>query len=462
VRDFGVTRTSGRTGLLTRAEVLESMRYTAPELVLGRPATPATDVYELAAVAVWCLTGAPPYLDRAAAEYVLFRAEAPPPVLALADGTPAGAIDRVLSAAMAVDPLARPSPSQFAAGLTAAVAELPAAVRDAPCPLRATEVAAPAQPAFVPATDLPAIPRGATRAEHRRPLPPPESATAAPTPWATYAACAMAALTCGLAGLLVGRAKAPKPPAPITVGAFRLDTGDRWKAAGNGDPRLAGVGLRSAAGEQATVGVIHDARLPGDPVPAALLPAKRARPHPARSGVAGLVTYVGGRSGLVARPTTKGTLVALCPRTIALGRCAALVVRARGPGRGLVPLPFKPVSDALRQAMISIEQATGIASAELGGKRDQQSGAAGRLSSALQQAASGLQVEGVDPGTGALLAQLRKALVDEAGALDDLGGAIDRQSDVAFDAATDLIRASRRKLTATLAVFRRAGYPVSP
>ncbi|HEV2787335.1 MAG TPA: protein kinase, partial [Solirubrobacteraceae bacterium] len=28
LRDFGVTRTSGRTGLLTRAEILESLRYT--------------------------------------------------------------------------------------------------------------------------------------------------------------------------------------------------------------------------------------------------------------------------------------------------------------------------------------------------------------------------------------------------------------------------------------------------
>jgi hypothetical protein len=163
---------------------------------------------------------------------------------------------------------------------------------------------------------------------------------------------------------------------------------------------------------------------------------------------------------VLARPTSAGTLAALCSPAVALGRCAALVVRARGLGRGLALTPLPPVIAALRKSMAAIERGTRVASAELGGSRIQQSGAAGRLASTMRDAAAGLEVAGIDPGTAAQLEQVRTAVTDEAGALDDLGGAIDRLSDVAFDAATDLIRASRGKLTAALAAFKRAGYPV--
>ncbi|MEA2127903.1 MAG: hypothetical protein QOJ85_794, partial [Solirubrobacteraceae bacterium] len=156
VRDFGVTRTSGRTGLLTRAEALQSLRYTAPELILGLAATPAADVYELAAVAVWCLTGEPPYHDRPAAEYVVFRASAPPPTLTLGDGAPATTLNTVLKAAMALDPAERPSPAEFASALSYAVSRLAPGVGDAGCPLHASE----AEPAALPAIELPA-PAGA-------------------------------------------------------------------------------------------------------------------------------------------------------------------------------------------------------------------------------------------------------------------------------------------------------------
>ncbi|MEA2151551.1 MAG: eukaryotic-like serine/threonine-protein kinase [Solirubrobacteraceae bacterium] len=461
VRDFGVTRTSGRTGLLTRAEVLESLRYTAPELVLGRPATPASDVYELAAVAVWCLTGAPPYTDRPAAEYVVFRASAAPPELAQRDGTPATAINTLLTAAMAVDPAQRPAPAEFAFALTAAVDRLAPAVRDAGCPLTASEAtpAPPPLPAQTAAAN--AIAGDSTRIEQRRPLPAAAGAAVAPTPWSTYAACAMGAVVLGLGGLLVGSATAPEPPAPIRIGAFELAAGDTWtRAVGTGDSKLTGASLAGSAGETAAVGVVTDKRLPGDPVPAELLPDARTKPRAARSGAAALVTYTGAGDTVVARPTSRGTIVARCSHAIALGRCAALVVHAQGPGRGLAVSPATPVSDGLREGMTTVEQATGIASAEMQGAASQQAGAAGRLATALREAATGLELAGVDPGTGAQLEQLRNALGGEAGALEALGSALDRRSDVAFDAATEQVRASRRKIDAALAAFRRAGYPV--
>jgi hypothetical protein len=306
-----------------------------------------------------------------------------------------------------------------------------------------------------------AVPRDATRIEQRRPLPPPPSAAATPTPWGTYAACASVAIALGLAGLFVGRASAPTAPEPLRIGAFTLRTGASWKAvAGTGDSELVGTSLAGAAGETATVGVVGDPRLPGDPVAADLLPGAGSRPRPVRSGAAALVTYSGSGARVVARPTSRGTFVAICSPAVAAGRGAALAVHAQGPGRDLRVLPVPPVSSALREQMIAIEQSTGIASAELKGDASQQAGAAGRLATALREAATNLELDGVDRGTGAQLARLRKALTDQATALDDLGGAIDRRSDVAFDAAPDLVRAGRRELTSALKAFRRAGYPV--
>jgi serine/threonine-protein kinase len=459
VRDFGVTRTSGRTGLLTRAEVLDSMRYTAPELILGRPATPAADVYELAALAVWCLTGAPPYRDRPAAEYVVFRASAPPPTLAQPDGTPATTINTVLKAGMALEPDERPSPCEFAGALEYAISHLPAEHLDAGCPLRTTELdfTVP-EPLAVPGAAQPAAER--TRAEHRRPLPAAPAAAATVTPWNTYLACAMLAVTAGIAGLLAGGASATKAPAPIRVGAITLVAGDTWRrVAPTGASKLAGAHLAGAPGETAVVGVLAGARLPGDPVPAAILPNARSQPRPTKSSGIQLVSYPAAGSRVVARPTTRGTIVALCSGST-VGRCAALVTRADGPGRNVAVTADPAVTAVLRTSMTAIARATRVATAELRGPRIQRSGAASRLAAAVRDATTGLEVARADRATAAQLERVRAALTEQADALEDLGGAIDRQSDVAFDAAADLVRAGRRKLTAGLAGFRRAGYPV--
>jgi hypothetical protein len=172
-----------------------------------------------------------------------------------------------------------------------------------------------------------------------------------------------------------------------------------------------------------------------------------------------MVSYPAAGSRVVARPTTKGTIVALCSGST-VERCAALVTRADGAGRNIAVTASPAVIAGLRTCMTAITRATRVASAELRGSRIQRSGAASRLAAAVRDAATGLEVAGLDRGTAAQLDALRTALTDQAGALEDLGGAIDRRSDVAFDAATDLVRASRRRLTASLAAFRRAGYPV--
>lgn len=458
VRDFGVTRTSGRTGLLTRAEILDSMRYTAPELVLGRPSTPAADVYGLAAVAVWCLTGAPPYRDRPPGEYVQFRTTAAAPILAQPDGTPAAAINAVLGTAMALEPEGRPAPVAFATALTNAIAALPTAVRSAGSPLTASEPAPPPPPPTE--GDAPfALPsaRDATRVEQRRPLPAEAGASAGPVPWATYVACAMLALTAGIAGLLVGRATAPKAHPPIHIGAYTLQLGDTWRpVVARGD----GVRLTGAPGETATLAVSDATRLPGDPVPASMLPGSASVPRPAKAAGVALVSYSGPGGLVVARPTTKGTLVATCSKATSPQRCAGLVARANGPGKDLPVLPDKQVSAHLHDTMKTVEAAGSTASVAFHGKRSTFAATAANLNSQLTDAASGLAVKGADRGTADVLRRVSKALADEAGAADALGDAIDTTSTVAFDGAAQDIRTAHHDLVAALEALGRAGYAV--
>src|ERR671917_1463489 len=136
VRDYGVTRTSGRTGMATRMELLDTLRYAAPELILGYPPTPAVDVYGLAATAVWCLTGAHPFADLPISELVALRTQAPPPALD-ADGVDVRAINAAIAEGMALDPDARPeTAADFVALLERAVGRLPARVAEAPAPFR--------------------------------------------------------------------------------------------------------------------------------------------------------------------------------------------------------------------------------------------------------------------------------------------------------------------------------------
>ncbi len=462
VRDFGVTRTSGRTGMLTRAEVLGALRYTAPEIVLGRAATPATDVYGLAAVAVWCLTGAPPYRDRPAADYVVFRTSAAAPRLALADGTPASDINAALAAAMALEPGARPQPAAFADAFAQAVERLPPGARHAATPLSASEPASAAAVAGpAPVRDAAAglaQPVEPTFAEQPRPVPvPPPAPPPAPVPWGTIALCALVAVVIGLAGLFAGRAGSPRVATPSEPGAFALDTGDTWAAIGSSGPdaRFAGARFTGRDGESATVGVVVDELLPGDPVPAALLPRRGMRPRPARSGDIPLVTYAGRGSIVVARPTSRGAIVAMC-RGATAQRCASLVVRARGGGDALPVVAAEPVTRRLRAAMDAVRRATGDASAGFAGAAPARAAAATSLAGALRSAAASLELEGLDRGTAGEIARLRAALTEQAAAVARLGSPSRR----AFASARAAARRAAGKLRRSLRAFERAGYPV--
>jgi hypothetical protein len=259
-----------------------------------------------------------------------------------------------------------------------------------------------------------------------------------PVPWSTYAACALVALGLGTAGVFAGRAASPEPAKQARVGAFTLERGS------------------------ATVRVIEPVGLPGDPLPTEDLPEPGAEPRRADSGRTPLVSYEAAGEVVVARPTTKGTLVVRCAGRTPVERCAASAVNAGTSGRPVSTAPSAAVRDSLREAMKSVEQATGIASAELQGDRSQRAGAVKRLALELNDAASTLEIDGADVYTAAGLEEIRSAMAGESAALDDLGNAIDRRSGAAFDAARDSLRASHAKLTEALGAFKRAGYPVAP
>jgi len=128
--DFGITRpiadrspaarTTGNGGFVG------TLHYVAPEQILNKPATPATDTYALASVAYELLTGRPPYADREHDAAVIFAIITDPsPSVAVKGSTLpdepglAAAADEVLGSAMAKDPAKRPgSAGEFVAELS--------------------------------------------------------------------------------------------------------------------------------------------------------------------------------------------------------------------------------------------------------------------------------------------------------------------------------------------------------
>ncbi|HEY3529919.1 MAG TPA: serine/threonine-protein kinase [Nocardioides sp.] len=61
ITDFGIARAADSVALTRTGEVLGTPQYISPEQAEGRPATPASDVYALGAVAYECLVGQRPF-----------------------------------------------------------------------------------------------------------------------------------------------------------------------------------------------------------------------------------------------------------------------------------------------------------------------------------------------------------------------------------------------------------------
>jgi serine/threonine-protein kinase len=111
--DFGIARALGASSVTTKGEVLGTPSYLAPEQVLGKSATPLSDVYSLGVVAFECLAGRRPFEADSPYGVAVQRLQESPP--ALGPDIPV-AVARVVGAALARAPEDRwPSAADFAA-----------------------------------------------------------------------------------------------------------------------------------------------------------------------------------------------------------------------------------------------------------------------------------------------------------------------------------------------------------
>ncbi|MBS1870102.1 MAG: serine/threonine protein kinase [Actinobacteria bacterium] len=465
LRDFGVMRWSGRTGLATRAELAETLRYAAPELVLGQPATPATDLYGLAASALCCLTGAPPADGTSVAELLARRTAGPPPHLL----APTEELPDLLAAAMASDPAQRTlGLAAFAQRLTAGVARLPAELRRAPSPLRCSAAhGAGSPPAAAPATPplspTPPPRADATRVDRMRALSPPPAPTVRGDRRALVAATALAA-TAALAAFGLGRATAPGPPPPVRVGSFELVTAPLWQAGGGG---VAGARVTAPVrlrGDRATatVGLLPRADAPQDPL-AALPRAARGPfvrpPRPLQAGTRLLLRYATADAAASAAvafalPTSRGTLLAECDADTPERACAALLAGVRlGGARPQLLVPDAHTAATAADALRELEVQRGTAAAELIGDAATRATAASRLAGAYRAAA-----ERVSAPRTAVLVGLRGALAACADAYDALASALDRGSAAGYRAARARALSADRRLAAAVRALGPLGF----
>jgi serine/threonine protein kinase len=182
--DFGLARpedasTTPGGGLTATGAAVGTLGYLAPEILDGRTATPASDVYGLGAVAFRALTGALPRPAGSIAELVAAGSRVVAPIGTLVPGLAAAAataIDRALDAEPARRPTAaelalafRPTGSTPADERTTLDAWRMAATAAAPGSARPP--AAPSPPSSPERTSFDVQP-GASQPPHLRPEPP--------------------------------------------------------------------------------------------------------------------------------------------------------------------------------------------------------------------------------------------------------------------------------------------------
>jgi CHASE2 domain-containing sensor protein len=121
--DFGLARHVGPSTGLTQPDAwVGTLDFLAPEQLRGEPVDGRADVYALAGVLHFCLTGRAPFEADGAAATMWGHLHAPPPRAgAVALDVPA-ALDEVLAAALAKDPADRPPSARAFAGLVVAAA----------------------------------------------------------------------------------------------------------------------------------------------------------------------------------------------------------------------------------------------------------------------------------------------------------------------------------------------------
>jgi serine/threonine-protein kinase len=195
VADFGIAQLDTEDTLTADGELLGTAAYLAPERVMGRPATEASDRYSLAVMAFELLVGERPFTDQRFAVQARQHVDAPPPPPSERNPRLPKALDAVLARGMAKRPEDRfPTAHALAEAVETALARPDASATTATAVLAAARGRA----------SRGATAASATRARPRPRRPAPEPAPVARRPRARRAprrAIAVAALAAAAAGV---------------------------------------------------------------------------------------------------------------------------------------------------------------------------------------------------------------------------------------------------------------------
>ncbi len=119
--DFGLAKGPAYTRLTRPGQVMGTLDYLAPELITGKPATPATDLYALGCMVFECVVGEPPFADRGVFQVGLAHMQDPPPHPADRRDDISRELGDAVLTALAKEPEARPaSATEYAELVTAA------------------------------------------------------------------------------------------------------------------------------------------------------------------------------------------------------------------------------------------------------------------------------------------------------------------------------------------------------
>ena len=118
MRDFGIAQLASEETFSGSGQMLGTAAYIAPEQVLGRPATEASDRYALAVAAFELLAGRRPFGAEHFAAQARQHLDSEPPTASQVDPTLPAALDPVLQRGMAKRPEERwPSAGEFAGAI---------------------------------------------------------------------------------------------------------------------------------------------------------------------------------------------------------------------------------------------------------------------------------------------------------------------------------------------------------
>jgi serine/threonine protein kinase len=115
--DFGLAKGRAYTVLTRPGQVMGTLDYLAPELIKGRPAEPASDVYALGCTVFESVTGRTPFADKTLFQVGLAHLEDQPPDPAALQPSLSSAFSHAVLAALAKEPAERPSPASAYAAL---------------------------------------------------------------------------------------------------------------------------------------------------------------------------------------------------------------------------------------------------------------------------------------------------------------------------------------------------------